>query len=433
MKYVKRLTLCFLLVLMGMCVNTNKVLAANEFASAKCVYYSPGEGDLKDYPLHFTVEYTQEGKIKFSPSNEVELNRRVDKLTCRFDDPRLADFGSDCYKDDPISITVQYMDMSASDFLDGHNFKAGCPGEGGLSYYFKDKKMYVGWTQEGLIKSLKNAGIPLDEEEVGKINNSKIKQNASGSKIDFTAKKIKIYNPKTKKTEIFNLYETDEEKLHSCIYSDGNYTLTTKINGKGELKEASVSVGNGTLSIRGPQDIIGNTDFGGTACKKKLYVQGCISDKSSTCSKVTDAGDSFIKISTGDLGFWSSKFELDKKATKEQQRKDKNQAVDFDPDTVGCEKMLTDDILDLLKQYYGFIIAAVFVALIGFGIFDFTKALTSSDEGEMKKAYSRFTKRVIVAVIIIVLPAILSIVLKAIGSDYGDECLNGFGQYTTTE
>lgn len=95
--------------------------------------------------------------------------------------------------------------------------------------------------------------------------------------------------------------------------------------------------------------------------------------------------------------------------------------------------MLTDDILDLLKQYYGFIIAAVFVALIGFGIFDFTKALTSSDEGEMKKAYSRFTKRVIVAVIIIVLPAILSIVLKAIGSDYGDECLNGFGQYTTTE
>lgn len=98
-----------------------------------------------------------------------------------------------------------------------------------------------------------------------------------------------------------------------------------------------------------------------------------------------------------------------------------------------CEGMLSVELLKLLRKYYKAIILVVIVALAMFGFLDFSKAVTSDSDDGFKKAFSTFSKRVVIAVVIFLLPFILSVFLgimeSASGDNYGIKCITGFGTY----
>jgi len=79
-----------------------------------------------------------------------------------------------------------------------------------------------------------------------------------------------------------------------------------------------------------------------------------------------------------------------------------------------CEGLLGDDIMELLDEIFLYVKILIPVALIGFGIVDFVKAVFSSKEEDMKKAQNRFIKRLIIAAIIFILPSIVNALLNTI-------------------
>lgn len=77
---------------------------------------------------------------------------------------------------------------------------------------------------------------------------------------------------------------------------------------------------------------------------------------------------------------------------------------------VDCETLLGQDLIDKIKSYTNIIKIAIPIILIGFGIFDFTKAVFAGED-EMKKAQTNFIKRIGIAVLIFLTPSLVHLLL----------------------
>lgn len=90
-----------------------------------------------------------------------------------------------------------------------------------------------------------------------------------------------------------------------------------------------------------------------------------------------------------------------------------------------CEGILTKDVLEFLQDVYGFLVAICFVILIIMEINDFVAAVSSFEDGAMKKAFQKLVKRIIAIVLILLLPGLIGLLLEVIGFD-ANTCLTGF-------
>lgn len=61
------------------------------------------------------------------------------------------------------------------------------------------------------------------------------------------------------------------------------------------------------------------------------------------------------------------------------------------------------------------------IGLLLFGVFDLGKAVIASDEKEVKAAQSRLIKRVIYAVLVFLVPQIVSLIMNVVAIGVGDE------------
>lgn len=78
-----------------------------------------------------------------------------------------------------------------------------------------------------------------------------------------------------------------------------------------------------------------------------------------------------------------------------------------------CESLLGKKTTDWLKGFLKLIqIAGPFIALI-LGMLDFVNAVLSSEDGAIKKAWGKFIRRIIAAIALIILPAIIDFILEA--------------------
>ena len=79
-----------------------------------------------------------------------------------------------------------------------------------------------------------------------------------------------------------------------------------------------------------------------------------------------------------------------------------------------CEDLFkdADDLLSLVKSGITIVKIAVPLILIVMGTMDFAQAIFASSEDGIKKAQSKFTKRVIIAVVIFLIPSILKVLLS---------------------
>ena len=79
-----------------------------------------------------------------------------------------------------------------------------------------------------------------------------------------------------------------------------------------------------------------------------------------------------------------------------------------------CEDLFkgADDLLDLIKSVITVVKIAIPLILIVTGTMDFAQAIFASNEDGIKKAQSKFTRRVIIAVVIFLIPSILKALLS---------------------
>lgn len=79
-----------------------------------------------------------------------------------------------------------------------------------------------------------------------------------------------------------------------------------------------------------------------------------------------------------------------------------------------CEDLFkgAEDLLDMIKSVITIVKIAIPLILIVLGTIDFAQAIFSSNEDGIKKAQSKFTKRVIIAVVIFLIPSILKALLS---------------------
>ena len=83
------------------------------------------------------------------------------------------------------------------------------------------------------------------------------------------------------------------------------------------------------------------------------------------------------------------------------------------PDKTGCE-LIPTKIMEYINEAMSIIRIAVPALLVGLIIFDFASALFASSEEKMKKAQGKVIKRIIIAIIIFFVPALINLVLNIV-------------------
>lgn len=84
---------------------------------------------------------------------------------------------------------------------------------------------------------------------------------------------------------------------------------------------------------------------------------------------------------------------------------------DYTFTVTNCEGLLSQNIIDKLNSYLKIVKYAVPILLIVFGIFDFSKAVLSPNDDEMKKSQKTFIKRLAVALLFFFVPTIVNLIL----------------------
>lgn len=85
-----------------------------------------------------------------------------------------------------------------------------------------------------------------------------------------------------------------------------------------------------------------------------------------------------------------------------------------------CEDLFGETITGWLKLIWNLIKFGIPVLLLGLGVLDFAQAIFSANEDAMKKAQTKFIKRVIIAVVIFLIPTILGLLLKLANNVWGN-------------
>ncbi len=78
---------------------------------------------------------------------------------------------------------------------------------------------------------------------------------------------------------------------------------------------------------------------------------------------------------------------------------------------IDCDDLINDKLKERIGYYYNILKIIVSLALIAFGIIDFSKAVFSGDEKNMKEAQTKFIKRIVVVVILFLVPLFVKLIL----------------------
>lgn len=86
---------------------------------------------------------------------------------------------------------------------------------------------------------------------------------------------------------------------------------------------------------------------------------------------------------------------------------------------LSCEEILGEDFIELLKKIFGWLQVIGIAFVIVLSLSDLLKAVASSKEEDFKKTYEKFTKRLVILIILIILPILIEFILGATGGFLG--------------
>lgn len=84
-----------------------------------------------------------------------------------------------------------------------------------------------------------------------------------------------------------------------------------------------------------------------------------------------------------------------------------------------CEELLSKEIVDFLKEIFNIFKIIVPIIIVGFGVLDFSKAVFSGDDAQMKKAQGKFVKRLIYGIIFFFIPMIVMLIIELLNQGWG--------------
>lgn len=115
-------------------------------------------------------------------------------------------------------------------------------------------------------------------------------------------------------------------------------------------------------------------------------------------------------------GLCSANYLYELKLNKEQS--DDSQEYDGELDSIfdsenidNCKDLIDEDIRKIINDILNYIKILVPILLVGFGIFDFTKAVFSNSDGDMSKHKKKFFMRIVAAVIVFLVPTLVNLLL----------------------
>ena len=96
-------------------------------------------------------------------------------------------------------------------------------------------------------------------------------------------------------------------------------------------------------------------------------------------------------------------------------------------DITNCEDLFGYQLINLLKSnVFRIIYYIIPIALIILSTFDFAKLVFSDDKDGLNGAFKRFSRRVIVSILIFLVPTILIFLTNLLGTEEIESCVNTF-------
>ena len=182
------------------------------------------------------------------------------------------------------------------------------------------------------------------------------------------------------------------------------------------------------------QNIVNNNCSKSACNAKKIYIKPNANVKSEPGSFTTDTntalysasqaqdGDIFEKAIEGNI---SRTENADNNNNAQNINKDEinggiKKAINPEEGTIGACNLIPQSIRDFLKNLFTIIQVIGILLLIVLTLIEFVKALTASSEDGLKGAFKSTIKRIIAAVILLLLPMIIIFIIDIVNSNYSD-------------
>lgn len=90
---------------------------------------------------------------------------------------------------------------------------------------------------------------------------------------------------------------------------------------------------------------------------------------------------------------------------------------------VDCNQ-IPQDVIDIIQELWYIILIAAPIILIVMSLVDLGKTITSGEDGEFKKFFSRLIRRIFGLVIIMLLPVLINFILGLINANFSSCVIN---------
>lgn len=203
----------------------------------------------------------------------------------------------------------------------------------------------------------------------------------------------------TKKNEVIEKYRK------SCVFNDNNEALTYIKNRESQLEASIKNIGENKKNQAETWMKEKGTDAETIREQKELYDKN-VAKKLEEANEAKEKNNSSVSNLIDDI-------------------KDSQEI----PEDCG----IFSDIMPYLELVFKWIRILVPIALIIFGVMDFTMPIISNDKDALNKATAKFIKRCIIAIIIFFVPTIVEILLKVYNESTGANASTcGLGKIITT-
>lgn len=126
------------------------------------------------------------------------------------------------------------------------------------------------------------------------------------------------------------------------------------------------------------------------------------------CTSTSDSVGMFLSCTVHYL----YELKLNKKNSVDTKSYDGKPGSIFDGENIdNCKDLIDEDIRKIINDILNYIKILVPILLVGFGIFDFTKAVFSNSDGDMSKHKKKFFMRIVAAVIVFLVPTLVNLLL----------------------
>lgn len=182
----------------------------------------------------------------------------------------------------------------------------------------------------------------------------------------------------------------DDEETLKCVSKDGAYTFYVNHNTQTVQLEAGLC------------DVVSGYDY-------SMFEKGCpniYGSKNGMPNGQMACTFSLDKTIGSDVTAWN-----DDESTNNTDNPNAYKDVAYG--TFSCDN--SSETIKLLRQVYKLLRYLVPVLIIGLSIVDFVKVVANGEDKVFKEAWSKFVKRLIIGVIILILPALLAFIIKLSG------------------